>query len=286
MRLFGIQIGLSALLTGIVASGCASTAPQELIEARGAYDKAASGPAAQYAPASLHTAQEALASAEKQFSVDGDSANTRDRAYTATRKAQLAELQARIVQANTTTESANKQVELTQAQLQVATSTELKNTQNQLALEEQQRADAERRAQQAAADLAHIAAVKQEPRGLVITLSGSVLFASSKSTLLPAAQAKLSQVADALAKSDKESKIVVEGYTDSQGPQSFNEQLSQARAEAVRTYLVNHGIASDRITAEGKGPSNPVADNASPEGRADNRRVEVVVQPPSKDSSK
>ena len=51
------------------------------------------------------------------------------------------------------------------------------------------------------------------------------------------------------------------------------------RAEAVRSYLVSHGIASDRITAVGHGKSDPVADNASPEGRADNRRVEIVVQP-------
>ena len=61
--------------------------------------------------------------------------------------------------------------------------------------------------------------------------------------------------------------------------------LSQHRAEAVRTYLVSHGIASDRVTAQGFGPANPVADNASPEGRADNRRVEIVVQPPNGGSS-
>jgi outer membrane protein OmpA-like peptidoglycan-associated protein len=71
----------------------------------------------------------------------------------------------------------------------------------------------------------------------------------------------------------------VQGYTDSQGSTSFNQELSQRRADAVRTYLVSHGMAADRITAQGFGPGNPVADNASPEGRADNRRVEIVVQP-------
>jgi outer membrane protein OmpA-like peptidoglycan-associated protein len=129
------------------------------------------------------------------------------------------------------------------------------------------------------ADLARVASVKQDTRGTVITLSGGVLFASAKYDLLPAAQSNLAQVADALSKSDPDSKIIVAGYTDSQGGQAYNMELSQHRAEAVRSFLVSHGVASDRISAQGFGPSQPVADNASAEGRADNRRVEIVVQP-------
>ncbi len=163
--------------------------------------------------------------------------------------------------------------ELTTAQQQLATQGQV------LAITQQQKADAERRAQQASADLARIASVKQEARGMVITLSGGVLFVSAKYDLLPQAQAKLSEVADVLTKQDKDSKILVQGYTDSQGSGSFNLELSQHRAEAVRTYLVSHGIAADRVTAQGFGPANPVADNASAEGRADNRRVEIIVQP-------
>ena len=178
-----------------------------------------------------------------------------------------------------------------QAQLQANKDNQAKATTNQLATanqelavqgqqlqsEKQQRADAERRAAQAAADLARIASVKQDARGMVITLSGGVLFASGKSELLPAAQAKLSEVATALTKQDPDSKIRVEGYTDSQGGLTFNQQLSQQRAETVRSYLVGHGIAADRVSAEGFGPAKPVADNTSAEGRADNRRVEIVV---------
>jgi outer membrane protein OmpA-like peptidoglycan-associated protein len=130
-------------------------------------------------------------------------------------------------------------------------------------------------------DLARVASVKQEARGMVITLSGSVLFASAKAELLPSAQAKLSEVADALIKSDPDSKMVVEGHTDSQGPASFNQDLSQHRADAVRSYLTSHGVAPDRITAQGFGSSRPVADNNSAEGRANNRRVEIIVQPSS-----
>ena len=114
---------------------------------------------------------------------------------------------------------------------------------------------------------------------MVITLSGGVLFQSAKSDLLPQALVKLNDVAQVLTRQDKDSKILVQGYTDSQGSQAFNQDLSQHRADAVRSYLVAHGIAGDRVTAQGFGPASPVADNASPEGRADNRRVEIVVQP-------
>src|SRR6202044_3976507 len=125
----------------------------------------------------------------------------------------------------------------------------------QLQNERQRREDADKRAAQAAADLARIASVKQEPRGMVITLSGSVLFASAKSDLLPDAQAKLGDVAKALGEQDPNAKIVVQGYTDSQGGASFNQDLSQRRAESVRGFLVSHGISSDRVTAQGFGPA-------------------------------
>jgi outer membrane protein OmpA-like peptidoglycan-associated protein len=163
----------------------------------------------------------------------------------------------------------DQQVRITSAELGAATQ------QN----ERQRRADAEHRAAMATADLQRIASVKQDARGMVITLTGGVLFETAKADLLPSAQAKLSEVADALTKQDPDSRIIVQGYTDSQGNLSFNQDLSQRRAESVRTYLVSHGIAADRVTAQGFGPSNPIASNASPEGRADNRRVEIVVQP-------
>ena len=114
---------------------------------------------------------------------------------------------------------------------------------------------------------------------MVITLSGSVLFASAKWELLPAAQIKLNDVANALIKEDPLSKIVVEGHTDSQGGAAYNQNLSQQRAQAVRNYLVTRGIAQDRISAQGFGPSRSIAENGSPEGRANNRRVDIVVTP-------
>ncbi len=272
-------------LLGIFAVACASTEPQELMNAHSAYDRAAHGPAAQLAPADLHTAQEQLNVAQGSFDKDGDTQTTRDLAYAAQRKAELAEVRANQAAAAQQAADAKAQLDSMKDQQVKLTSAELSNTRQQLqatgqalAMSEQQKADAEKRARQAAADLARIASVKQEARGMVITLSGGVLFVSAKYDLLPQAQAKLSDVANVLTKQDPDSKIVVQGYTDSQGAASFNQELSQHRAEAVRTYLVAHGISSDRITAQGFGPANPVADNASPEGRADNRRVEIIVQ--------
>jgi outer membrane protein OmpA-like peptidoglycan-associated protein len=114
---------------------------------------------------------------------------------------------------------------------------------------------------------------------MVITLSGSVLFASNKADMLPAGRAKLDDVANALTKDAPTGKIVVDGYTDSRGSDALNQDLSQRRAETVRAYLVARGVPTDRITAQGMGAADPIADNASAEGRADNRRVELVVQP-------
>ena len=137
--------------------------------------------------------------------------------------------------------------------------------------------DSEKRTTAALAELATLAAVKEEDRGLVITLSGSVLFRSAKSTLLSSAQVKLDQVANALL-AVRARNLIVEGHTDSQGSTSYNQGLSQRRADAVRDYLVQKGYPADRIQAQGKGKGSPIADNASPEGRANNRRVEIVIE--------
>ncbi len=278
-------VGVLLAFTGVTA--CATVAPPpELLSARNAYGRAEQGPAAQLDPAELHAAKETLDGAEKSFLDNGDGQETKDAAYTAERRAEIAESRARTIQATQQKDAVTAQMNASQTATVRTTSAalgranlQLATTDQQLQNERQGRQDAERRAAQASADLARVASVKQEARGMVITLSGSVLFASAKWDLLPDAQAKLSDVANALTKQDPDSKMVVEGHTDSQGSASFNQDLSQKRADAVRTYLVSHGIASDRITAQGFGPTRAIADNASAEGRANNRRVEIVVQP-------
>jgi outer membrane protein OmpA-like peptidoglycan-associated protein len=152
----------------------------------------------------------------------------------------------------------------------------LATTTQQLSDEREARTAADKRAADAQAALAKLAAVKDEARGMVITLSGSVLFASDRAVLLPEARTRLGQVADVLLTS-KERNLTVEGHTDSQGSDSHNLDLSQRRADAVRTYLVERGYQGDLIKANGLGEGSPIADNASAEGRANNRRVEIIV---------
>jgi outer membrane protein OmpA-like peptidoglycan-associated protein len=269
----------------LLVAGCGSSPPPELVQARSAYEQAANGPANRYAPADVESAKQTLGVAERSYDQNGDSQQTRDIAYAAERQARIAEARARTVAAIERRQKAltqaqqlrERQARTAEAQLSEAQKA-LESQRQALEHEQQARADAERRAAQAAADLARIATVKQEPQGMVITLPGGVLFASGKAEVLPAAQSKLSQVADALSKQELDAKIKVEGYTDSRGATSFNQDLSQRRADAVRDYFVAHGIAADRITAEGFGPAKPVADNATAEGRANNRRVEIVVE--------
>ncbi len=280
-------IGLLVAFTGVVSVGCGATMPpQDLVTARASYDRASKGPAEKYDPADLHTARESLDAAERAFTQDGDTQDTKDLAYIAARKAEFSEARARTLMAAQAKDGVVGQMHADEKRAVASTSAELGKTKEALAAqsaalvtERQRREDAEKRAAQAAADLAKFASVKQEARGMVITLSGSVLFASAKWDLLPAAQVKLNEVATALTKQDPDSKIVVEGYTDSQGAASYNQDLSQHRAQAVRDYLVTRGIASDRVTAQGFGPKKAIADNASAEGRANNRRVEIVVSP-------
>jgi outer membrane protein OmpA-like peptidoglycan-associated protein len=278
---------LCLVLSFIGAAACATAAPpQELRNARSAYDRASHDTTAQVNPADLHAAKQTLNKAERAFEEDGDDQNTRDVAYTAERQVLIAEARARTAQNMSKRQQITSKMNADQASAVQSTSAALGRANQQLASqgqqldsERQRRQDAERRATQAAADLARVASVKQETRGMVITLSGSVLFASGKSELLPAAQARLSAVAQSLANQDPDSKLVVEGHTDSQGSASSNQVLSQMRAEAVRMYLVSHGIADDRVTSTGVGPTRPIADNGSAEGRANNRRVEIIVQP-------
>lgn len=103
-----------------------------------------------------------------------------------------------------------------------------------------------------------------------------MLFASGQTELLPSARNRLSEVADALKQSDNA--LTIEGHTDAQGADSFNEELSLRRAEQVRDFLVSRGVPPDRISVRGLGEYRPVASNSTPEGRANNRRVEIVLQ--------
>jgi outer membrane protein OmpA-like peptidoglycan-associated protein len=129
----------------------------------------------------------------------------------------------------------------------------------------------------ALAELATIASLKEEERGLVLTLSGSILFRSNETSLLAPARLKLEQVAKAL-ETIRTRNLIVEGHTDSTGTAAYNQDLSQRRADAVSAYLVQKGYPADHIQSLGQGEGSPIGDNASAEGRANNRRVEIVIE--------
>jgi len=265
--------------TSALAACSATIPPAELVQARAVYARASAGPAAQWKPDELHDAKEALDAAEGSLTKYGDTPDTKDLSYTAGLKAEQAEVDAATVLALKERDDAQKAAQSQTLSTMRSAQKELAHTKQELASERIAREAAEKKAAQAMADLQRIAAVKQEPRGMVITLSGAVLFASGQASLLTGAMVKLNEVADALTKSNPESRIVVEGHTDSQGNIDFNQDLSNRRASSVRDYLVSRGIASDRITAQGLGSTRPIAPNNNAEGRANNRRVEIIVQP-------
>jgi outer membrane protein OmpA-like peptidoglycan-associated protein len=284
------------------AAGCAPVIPTELADARGAYRHAAGSRASDLTPAELHKAKEALTKAEESWSGDPTSAQTKDLSYVAQRKAQVAEAMAGMELARRQTANADQSINSSEHAIAKRTAGELNQTREQLAESQrnaandqralgaehqarmdadQRSADADARAKAAQDALAKLAAVKEEARGMVITLSGSVLFPSDQSNLLGDAQTRLNQVADALL-TTRERNIVIEGHTDSRGSENHNVDLSQRRAEAVRTYLVSRGYPSERIQAHGIGKGRPATSNDTAEGRANNRRVEIIVQPAAK----
>lgn len=109
-----------------------------------------------------------------------------------------------------------------------------------------------------------------------IEIKQTVYFDTNKATIKPVSFPLLNQVAQAL-KDNPNIKVEVQGHTDSRGNDAFNLRLSQNRAESVRTYLINQGIAPDRMTARGYGENVMIADNRTAAGRAQNRRVEFVI---------
>jgi outer membrane protein OmpA-like peptidoglycan-associated protein len=113
------------------------------------------------------------------------------------------------------------------------------------------------------------------PRGLVLTL-GDVLFDTGRSELNPGAGRKLDQLAQFLSE-HKERRVQIDGFTDSVGTDSYNEELSRRRADAVKSALLVRGIDSSRISTQGYGKAYPVANNTDSGGRQLNRRVEVVI---------
>ena len=123
--------------------------------------------------------------------------------------------------------------------------------------------------------LSQVLQTQETARGLIVNMS-DVLFDFGRYTLKPDAQVKLAKVSGILL-TYPNLKLQVEGYTDNVGSDEYNQKLSQERADAVQAFLVTQGVQPDNISAQGYGKAQPVADNSTNSGRAQNRRVELVV---------
>jgi OOP family OmpA-OmpF porin len=115
-----------------------------------------------------------------------------------------------------------------------------------------------------------------QPTTEKVTFAADAFFDFNKSTLKPEGKAKLDDLVSKMGGIALEVIIAV-GHTDSVGGDAYNQKLSVARSEAVKSYLVSKGVEKNRVYTEGKGKKQPVADNKTAEGRAKNRRVEIEV---------
>jgi outer membrane protein OmpA-like peptidoglycan-associated protein len=257
---------LTSIAIALAMAGCASTPkPNEALEsARTIVQAAEADPsAAKYAALDLQSAKGDLAVADAAY-MRHDEAGIAQPAYMAAQNARLAQLKG-------AAKADDARVAAGQAERD---SILLAARSNQV--------DSANRATDAAKDnaarlQAEVDALKAKPtdRGLVLTL-GDVLFETGQATLSPGAARNLDRLVQFL--TDHPDRLVqIDGFTDSVGTESFNQDLSLRRADAVRSALISRGISSARVATQGYGKAYPVASNSESSGRQLNRRVEVVI---------
>lgn len=258
------------LMTGIalaLALGACATAPQPnaaLESARAQVAAAEADPnVVRYAPLDLEAAKKDLALAESAAN-DHKDAEVSQPAYMAAQTARLA--QARAAAKADDARVATGQQERDRIKLAART--------READLAVQQRDQAAQQAANAQAELEALKA-KQTDRGIVLTL-GDVLFETGRAELAPGAAMKLDRLAQFLSE-HQDRRVQVDGFTDSVGSDSYNQDLSQRRADAVKAGLIGRGVDPSRVNTEGYGKAYPVASNNEASGRQLNRRVEVVI---------
>ena len=270
--------------------GC-QTAPKDegiIVEARDAVSRAESDPdISKYAPTELTRARQFLTNAEGAAKSKGArSPDAAHYAYLATQTARIAEQRAheqvamahikageterqKILVSARENETQRAQADAQQARAESQNArAETQNAQAQAAL-------AQAEAQRLAAQLENVQAT-QTDRGMVLTLGGDVLFDSGRASLKPGAQRSIEQIASFL-EEHPDRRVQIEGFTDDQGTDDYNLELSQKRADAVAMAIIQRGIEAQRVQATGYGEQYPKASNNSAGSRQLNRRVEIVV---------
>lgn len=286
-----------AILTAALAISACATAPknsQAVEEARTAVSTAESDPGVtKYAPTELQRARNLLTNAEGAVKQNGPTDVTATHyAYLATQTAKIAQqraaeqtaiarlaagetdrnkilLSARENEAN----NALARAQVAQSQAQAAQSA-AEQARNEALNAQSEKAAAQAEAQRLADELQNVKTA-QTSRGLVLTLD-DVLFDTGRSELKPGARRALDQIAQFL-NEHADRRVQVEGFTDSQGPDQYNLELSQKRADAVASAIIQRGIEAQRVRALGYGEEYPVAGNDNAGSRQLNRRVEIIV---------
>ncbi|MGZ5007388.1 MAG: OmpA family protein [Methylobacter sp.] len=231
------------LLIMLVAA-CTPAANMSLERARSDYQQAANDPSVRNdASADLFAAEKLLQRAEDSWKEDDDSDETDHLAYLASRKVDLARANANQAEAKKTFEQLSAQKDQIRLQARDAEIAKLK--------------------------------AKKVPQGILVTL-GDVLFDTGRANLKAGSLQNMYPLVEYL-RNHGDTMVKIEGHTDDRGSADYNVNLSQMRAEAVRSFLINNGIAPERISAKGMGEDYPIATNATPSGRQQNRRVEVTI---------
>jgi outer membrane protein OmpA-like peptidoglycan-associated protein len=296
------QLAPIVLAVAALMAGCSSTpkTTSMLEQARSDYTVAQGNPnVATYAPLEMKLATEAMAQANVEANERGSDDKINNLAYLAKQKIALTQevtkrrmaeaemanadkerdqlrLDARTNEANAARLSAEKATQAAQVAQSNAAQSQLAAQQAQLdaANAQRQTQEAQARAAQLEAQLADLAA-KKTARGIIITL-GDVLFGTDLSRLTPDGMRSARKLADVL-QQNPQRKVLIEGFADSTGGADYNQGLSERRAGAVRTALLDMGVARERIDMRGYGEAFPVAANDSAASRQLNRRVEIVL---------
>ncbi len=275
-------------LSSLVVASCAMApaSPQGAAEARGNLTALQNNPVvAERARVELREAEAAVRIAEQPLS-EADAALGKHRVYIADRKVAIAEAKAAARYAED--QRARLGEERDEARLRARTR-EVASARDE-ASRARSAADVARSSEAEAAAVAareaaeyqrQIDALQAEitDRGVVLTL-GDVLFATGNAELQGGANSNLDKLVSFL-NQYPERRVLIEGHTDNVGSAEYNQGLSQRRADSVRYYLTQQGIASQRLSASGIGMGRPVASNDSAMGRQQNRRVEIIIENPS-----
>lgn len=266
----GVMLSKTLIATSVAAvllAACAAAPvkPDGAADARSKLTQLQSDPSlAGRAPLAVKEADTAVQVAEQP---QADQELGAYRVYMADRKVEIARAQAEtsLTEDQRTALSANRETSRLDARTREADAAHVATANS-----EQQAAELQRQID--------VLQAKPTDRGLIVTL-GDVLFDTGKASLKAGTTSNLNKLV-AFLNEYSDRTVLIEGYTDSVGSEDYNQGLSERRADSVKSYLAGQGIGSIRLSASGKGESDPVASNDSAAGRQQNRRVEVIISNP------